>query len=882
MTDQNTQSPLKVPPHSFDAERSTLGSILIDQQAIIKIADLLMPDDFYYDNHRLIFDVMLDLYHRHSPIDLVTLSALLKDKGVLEGIGGNSALTDLTEAVVTAAHILEYAQIVKQKATLRKLIVAGGAITALGYNEIAEIENLLEDAEKSLFTVSQTFLKERFVHIKEILMQTYEKISDLHDPEGQQKYRGIPTGFRSLDMMLSGLHASDLVVIAARPSMGKTALALNIAQHVARGGKSVGVMSLEMSKEQLVERLFCALLAVDSWKMRTGRLTEEDFARIGPIMDELNSSKIFIDDTLGNSIPELRAKARRLQMEHGLDVLIVDYLQLMSTGAGGGGSFNRVQEIGEISRALKGLARELHIPVIALSQLSRAVELRPSKIPQLSDLRESGCLTGDTLLTRGDTGERVQIKDLVGKTDIPIFSIGADLKLKIQKISKVFFSGYKQIYALKTRSGRLIKASGNHPFLTVSGWQPVEKLKRGAHVALPRKLFIPHARSSLTDYELILLAHLIGDGCVLPTQPIHYTSGDQKNIKIVARAAVEAFQITPRIVRQKNWWHVYLPTPYRLARGRHNPITAWYKKLGIKPVRSYEKEIPNVVFSSSPAQIRLFLHHLWATDGNISWKKLKGRKLGAVIYYATTSQRLAEQVQALLLRLGILSTKRFVPQKHHRPNYQIHIQGSAQQILFCTLVGSYGLRGEIVPEMIAALEKIIPNPNQDSIPKEIWKTLIDPVRNSSGVSWRALSEKIHTAYCGSTLLKSGLSRERLSRMATALQSNPIVALAQSDIYWDEIMEITSLGVEPVFDATVPETHNFIANDFIVHNSIEQDSDVVLMMYREDYYEEDTDRVGITDIFIRKHRNGPTGHVELMFKKEQMRFYDVEKQRKPGD
>lgn len=420
MADPSTNQNLKVPPHSFDAERSTLGSILIDQHALIKIADLLLAEDFYYDNHRLIFEVMLDLYHKHSPIDLVTLSALLKDKGVLESIGGNSALAELTEAVVTAAHILEYAQIVKQKATLRKLINAGSSITALGYNEVTEIENLLEDAEKSLFTVSQTFLKERFVHIKEILMQTYEKISDLHDPEGQQKYRGVPTGFRSLDNMLSGLHPSDLVVIAARPSMGKTALALNIAQHVARGGKCVGVMSLEMSKEQLVERLFCALLAVDSWKMRTGRLTEEDFARIGPIMDELNSSKIFIDDTLGNSIPELRAKARRLQMESGLDLLIIDYLQLMSTGAGGGGSFNRVQEIGEISRALKGLARELHIPVIALSQLSRAVELRPSKIPQLSDLRESGSIEQDSdvvlMMYREDYYE--EDTDRAGITDV--------------------------------------------------------------------------------------------------------------------------------------------------------------------------------------------------------------------------------------------------------------------------------------------------------------------------------------------------------------------------------------------------------------------------------------------------------------------------------
>lgn len=391
------QVPLsKIPPHSQEAEKATLGSILLDKDSIIKVADFLRPEDFYFDQHAAIFQAMLDLYAKHMPIDLKILVSFLEDHGKLDSVGGASYLAELTLEVPTATHILQYALIVKHKATLRKLIQAGDKIVSLGYDESAELEYLLEESEKTMFAVSQNFVKDRFVHIKEILNQTYEKISDLHDPEMKDKFNGLQTGFRSLDNVLSGLQKTDLVIIAARPAMGKTAFALNIAQNIARHSKSVGIISLEMSKEQLVERMFCALLGVDSWKMRTGKLSDEDFARIGNVMDDLNQTKIFIDDSSVNGIVEIRTKARRLQAQYGLDLLIVDYLQMMNSSSRPSSyQTNRVQEISEITRALKNLARELHIPIIALSQLSRAVEARPSKIPQLSDLRESGSIEQD-------------------------------------------------------------------------------------------------------------------------------------------------------------------------------------------------------------------------------------------------------------------------------------------------------------------------------------------------------------------------------------------------------------------------------------------------------------------------------------------------------
>lgn len=410
----------KVPPHNLEAEKSVLGSVMIEKNAFIKIADMLGPEDFYYDTHTVIYRAMLELFAKRSPLDILTVSAWLKDNGKLEEIGGNTYLQELCNEVLTASHVYQYALIVKQKSTLRKLITAGSNIAVLGYNESEETDNLVDQAEQELFKVSQTFLRDKFVHIKDILTGTYEKISDLHDPEAAEKYKGISTGFASLDRILTGLQGSDLVILAARPSMGKTALALNIALNVAKKGQSIGIISLEMSKEQLVERLFVSMLGVDSWKMKTGQLTQDDFMRMGQVMDQLNNCQIFIDDSAGAAVAELRAKARRLQMEHGLDMLIVDYLQLMSLGKGGTSITNRVQEISEISRSLKQLARELHIPIMALSQLSRAVEQRPVKIPQLSDLRESGAIEQDAdvvlMMYREDYYE--EDTDRAGITDI--------------------------------------------------------------------------------------------------------------------------------------------------------------------------------------------------------------------------------------------------------------------------------------------------------------------------------------------------------------------------------------------------------------------------------------------------------------------------------
>lgn len=383
-----------IPPHNLEAESSLLGALLIDADAIVRIADIVGIDDFYDERHQRIFEAVSKLYEKHSPIDVLTLSNQLKSGGFLDVVGGASYLTELTNFVPTAAHVEEYANIVSQKAIRRRLIKASKSITEYGYNEAQPIQELIENAETELFNVSQQHVKQDISSIEDILAGSFERLDELHKDKG--KIRGVPTGLRDLDNILAGLQRSDLIILAARPSMGKTALSLNLAHNVATKTElPVLVFSLEMSKEQIVDRMLSMESGVDAWNIRTGNLSDTDFEKIGQAMGTLSEAPIYIDDSPGITVSDMRTKARREQHQRQLGAIFVDYLQLMSGGSRFGGDFNRVQEISEISRGLKAIARELNVPVIALSQLSRSVESRSPQIPQLADLRESGSIEQD-------------------------------------------------------------------------------------------------------------------------------------------------------------------------------------------------------------------------------------------------------------------------------------------------------------------------------------------------------------------------------------------------------------------------------------------------------------------------------------------------------
>jgi len=385
----------KLPPQNIEAEKCLLGSLLLDKNAVVKVVDFLQTKDFYKQIHKEIYTVAAELFEKGEPIDLLSVAARLKEKKLLENIGGNAYLTELINSVPTASHVLSYAKIVQRKRILRELIEVSQEINCLGHEEKEDIDELLDKAEQKIFSIAQKSLTQRFLPIKDALEGAFERIDKLSKHEGD--LRGLPTGFKALDNMLAGLQNSDFIILAARPSIGKSALAVNFAANIAVKQKiPVGIFSLEMSSDQIVDRLIASIANIDLWKLRTGRLSHEgennDFERIQQAMGQLSEAPIYIDDAATSNVLQMRAMARRLQAQHGLGLIIIDYLQLVEPRTS---SPNIVQQISEISRSLKGLAKELNIPVLGLSQLSRAVEHRTPQIPKLADLRDSGGLEQD-------------------------------------------------------------------------------------------------------------------------------------------------------------------------------------------------------------------------------------------------------------------------------------------------------------------------------------------------------------------------------------------------------------------------------------------------------------------------------------------------------
>lgn len=391
-----TKNNLKIPPHDIDAEQSVLGALMIDKDAIFTIADEVTPDDFYKKAHSIIFEAMLRLWGRHEPLDTLSVTAELKKMNELQNVGGSSYLAELVNSVPTASHVSHYAKIVKEKRILRELISASSEITDSAFNSNDELESILDVIEKRVFSISQRSIAKNFIPLNDELKSAYERIEKLSQGDAS-KLRGVPTGFTELDSLLSGLQKSDLIIVGARPSYGKTTFALDIARNVAKEGGAVGFFSLEMSREQVVDRLIASEAKVDLWKLRTGRIgkngNDHEFGMIQAALDKLSKAPVYIDDTASPNIIQMRSMARRLQAERGsLDLIVVDYLQLIQPRS----SYdNTVAQVTEISRGLKGLARELDVPVIAISQLSRGVEQRDQKTPRLSDLRESGSIEQD-------------------------------------------------------------------------------------------------------------------------------------------------------------------------------------------------------------------------------------------------------------------------------------------------------------------------------------------------------------------------------------------------------------------------------------------------------------------------------------------------------
>jgi replicative DNA helicase len=635
--------------------------------------------------------------------------------------------------------------------------------------------------------------------------------------------------------------------------------------------------SLEMSRVELSQRLLCSEARVDSTKVRNGRLSDDDWRRISHAIGRLSEAPLWIDDNPNVTVMEIRAKARRLQSKVGpLGMIVVDYIQLMS---GRAGAESRQVEVAEISRGLKILARELQCPVVALAQLNRGLEQRADKRPMLSDLRESGCLTADTRLLRADTNAEVTLGELLetGARDVPVWSLDDRFRLVPATLTHAFPSGTKPVVRMTLASGRTVDATENHRFRTVDGWTPLGDLAPGARIAVPRTLDAPSDIVAIDDDELVLLAHLIGDGCVLARQPVHYTSNDPANLDAVEEAAARRFGIVPRRVWQERWWHSYLPAPTHLTHGVRNPISSWWDSLGLHDRRSWQKFVPDVVHGAPLRQVRIFLRHLWATDGTLVCNR-SGKGPRVRIVYTTTSRRLADDVQRLLLRCGIQSRISVVPQGEHRPSHHVRIDGVDHQRRFLEDIGIHGARGERVGPALDLLAGVEANPNVDTIPYEA-RGLVVAALAERKISHRALAQELGEQYCGSYLLGSpsrprAMRRARLASIADITESKELADLATSDVLWDTVVSLEPIGEQPVYDATVLGTHNFIANGIVAHNSLEQDADIVTFLYRDEHYNPDSADRGTAEVLIAKHRAGPTGMVRLAFLDHYTKFANM--------
>ncbi|MEW6127148.1 MAG: replicative DNA helicase [Acidobacteriota bacterium] len=856
-------------PSNLEAERSILGAILLDNSVCNQAMELMRRDDFFLDSHRRIFDKMIVLSERGSSIDMITLAEELRRAGELEQVGNATYLSSLIDGVPRTDTIEPYVKIVKSKAILRKLITASNQIIARAFDEEDDPDVILDQAEQAIFQIAEDRVRAGFQHIGDVAQRRLEQIEQMSGrPE---MITGIPSGFTDFDQMTSGMQRQDLIIIAARPSVGKTALALNMALYAAKNAHTIGIFSLEMSAEQLVSRLLCSEARVDAHRLRTGYLNREEWARLADALRRLCETKIFIDDTPGISVLEMRAKTRRLKAEHGLDLLVVDYLQLMQ---GRGRIESRQQEVSQISRDLKILAKELDVPVISLSQLSRATETRSDHRPQLSDLRDSGCLTGDSLVTLADTGRQVPIHDLVGKSDFAVWALNeATMKIEKAVVSNAFSTGIKPVYKMTTRLGREIRATANHKFRTFAGWKRLDELKTGERLAMPR--VVPSGdKQTLSDAELALLGHLIGDGCTLPRQAIQYTTREKDLADLVATLAVEVFggEVAPRIKFERNWYQVYLSSTRHHTHRVRSVVSEWLSELGVWGLRSYEKRIPQKVFEQPQSAIALFLRHLWATDGCIRLTKNHYPS----IYYASSSQALAISVQSLLLRTGInASLYRISQNGKGRDQHQVHVSGKNELEKFADLIGAVGeYRKLSLAEIKLSVANFRANTNRDIVPQDIWQHYVLPAMKENHITTRDMMRKISTAYCGTQLYHQNVSRERAERISQAVHSEALEKLATSDVYWDEIKSIQPDGEEEVFDLTVPAHHNFIAANLFVHNSIEQDADVVCFIYRDEVYNATDENRGTAELIVSKQRNGPTGTVPLAFLKEFTRFENM--------
>ena len=756
----------RLPPQDVQAEQSVLGGMLISKDAIAEAAERLKSNDFYRPAHETLYEAMVDLFSRGEPVDAITVADELTKRGTLQRVGGHAYLHDLIQSVPTAANVGYYAAIVAERSILRRLVAAGTRIVQLGYGEgEGEVDEIVNRAQAEVYAVGDKRGSEDYIPLAQTLEET---LTEIEVAGGRSdEFIGVPTGFTELDELLHGLHKGQMIVLAARPAVGKSTFGMDIARCAAiKHRMPTVIFSLEMSRTEISMRVIAAEGSIPLQELRKGTLGDTGWAKIAKVVGRISDSPLYIDDSPNMSLMEIRAKARRLKQQHKLQLVVIDYLQLMSSGKK---VESRQQEVSEFSRALKLLAKELEVPVIAISQLNRGPEQRTDKRPQMSDLRESGCLPADTKILRADTGAEVTLGELYasGERDIEVWALDESLRYVRRPMTHVFSTGVAPVFRLTLASGKTVRATENHPFHTYDGWLPLAALRTGTRVAVPRHVYAPRALTEWDDARAVALAREVAAG------------------QAVVGADVFA-----------------LPKP----------------------------------------QIALFVASLFEAAGSVVVGDDNEGRISLPVCRAA-----ADVTTRLLLRFGIQTRIAGVGTE-----VVLDVDGVDSQRRFLQEIG-LGARDQAAAATLLA---------------SVRAAGADPALHGSDDSvWHNVSAAMSTQDVGAER-ETGSGAAVLTRITELLDSADLDLSAVNDVFWDEVVSVVPAGIEEVFDATVLGTHNFVADGVAVHNSIEQDADVVILLHK------DKEREGEADVLVVKHRNGPTKDLVLGFQGHYARFSNM--------
>lgn len=860
----------KLPPQNLDAERCVLGSVLLLNDALDEIMDVIQAGHFYSEAHQKIFNAILRLHDNGvRGIDAVTLAEELNNHGELDEVGGVGYLMEVLECVPHAAHVKYYAGIVRDKWIQRSLTYVCTDVLRQCYEGVEDTEEILQQAEQGIFRILEQQETTTRLGIADILHDTFDRIDSRLAKGGS--ISGLGTGFVDLDKQTNGFQPAELIILAARPSMGKTALVCNISEAVADADTPVLIFSLEQSKLEIAERFLCLHARLDGHRMRKGDLDEAERHALLQASDELSRMPLFIDDQPGRTIAQIGAIARRLKRRNNIGMIIIDYLQLIEPEDK---RAPREQQIAQITRRLKYIAKELSLPLMALAQLNRGVELREDKRPRLADLRE--CVTGDTLVMLAD-GRRVPIANLVGTTPEVLAMIPGG-QLTTASTDLVWRVGCRPVFQVRLASGRSIRATAQHRLYGANGWVRVKELRLGDRLAIARRIPEPIEPEQWPNEHVALLGHLIGDGSYLSGQPLRYCTSSEINSQFVRNAAQSGFGVAANRHAGRSNWHTVV---FSGNGNRWHPagVNRWLRDLGIFNQRSFEKRIPEAAFLLSNRQTALLLRHLWATDGSITVRK-PGTRGSSRIYFSTNSEGLARDVAALLLRMEIVARIRIVQQSNYRPMFTVDVSGAEHQRRFLEVVGGFGPREMPAVQFADWLLAKHANTNVDTLPREVFSHVRAAITRK-GMTQRAMAAARGTSYGGTSHYRFAPSRAVIAQYAELLDDESLRRQASSDLFWDRIIEITPCGAEDVYDLTVPGPACWLADGIVSHNSgaIEQDADIVMFLHRPDAYNPE-DRPGLAEVIVAKHRSGPTGIVNLTWLKESMRFADYSQMVEP--